>query len=559
MRHSSASRAAAAGRRWRGITAAATALAALAALGFFASGRLSTSSGSAGPPGMPAARLAQGAGAPAGDRATHKTGAHAVGGAAQDTVAKDTGAKDTGAQSVQSAAGATQNVLISKYMPAYASSEQDGPVWPPQAAVDDDPGTRWSSAPGTGTQWLEADLLSVATIRKVVLEWNGAYATAFKIQTSDNAKTWTTIYATTNGRGGTETLNANGTGRYVRVYATAGATQYGYSLWEFDIYGQPGPQPMMNPAPPPFDPNLDPGESITVNPPDKGTAEDINFVYPSYVTHFEFQTDCTVFKDAKNDPIVYPRKENQSAHMHAFMGALSVNAYSTTDSLSNAKTSCLTPQDHSGYWFPALMSGNKIINPVGPQVIYYKSGIYDYRAVQPFPKGLRFVVGNDMANEAQFEQAPGTVEGWECGNSYFNFTFPKSCPAGTDLVIRYQAPSCWDGVHLDVTDHQSNMAYPIHNAQGRKYCPPGYPVAVPMLEFKMAFPVSGDLAAMDLHLASGGSTTWHYDFFDAWNPTVLAALVKHCINQGLQCDTHGYDQSKPQFGAVLGPNYQLLG
>jgi hypothetical protein len=82
---------------------------------------------------------------------------------------------------------------------------------------------------------------------------------------------------------------------------------------------------------------------------------------------------------------------------------------------------------------------------------------------------------------------------------------------------------------------------------------------VPMLEFKMAFPVSGDLAAMDLHLASGAASTWHYDFFDGWNPTVLSDLVKQCINQGLQCDNHGYDQYLPQFGAVLGPNYQLLG
>jgi hypothetical protein len=47
--------------------------------------------------------------------------------------------------------------------------------------------------------------------------------------------------------------------------------------------------------------------------------------------------------------------------------------------------------------------------------------------------------------------------------------------------------------------------------------------------------------------------------FKAWNPTVLAALVKHCVNQGLQCDTHGYDRYLPQFGAVPGPSYQLLG
>ncbi len=42
-----------------------------------------------------------------------------------------------------------------------------------------------------------------------------------------------TIYSTTTGTGGTQTLNVSGTGRYIRMYGTARATQYGYSLWEF--------------------------------------------------------------------------------------------------------------------------------------------------------------------------------------------------------------------------------------------------------------------------------------------------------------------------------------
>lgn len=519
IRHRSLRHATAGGRRRRRIAAVATAVVVLAGVALAASWHFSADA-----PGLTDALAAQNIG------------------------------------SMTAADMAAMDVPISRYMPAYASSDQDSQVYPPQDAVDDDPGTRWSSAAGGG-QWLEVDLLSVGAIDKVVLDWNPAYATAFRIQTSDNAKTWTTIYSTAKGRGGTETLNVSGKGRYLRMYATAAATQYGYSLWEFDVYGMAGPMPMMKPTPPSFSPNLDPGESIDVSPADKGTAENTSFTYPSYVTHYEFQTDCTVFKDAKDDAVVYPRQEGHSAHTHAFMGSKSVNSFSTFDSLSDAKSSCETPQDHSGYWFPALESGkdNKIINPVGPQTIYYKSGIYDYKAVQPFPKGLRFEVGNPMATQAQFEQSRGTVEGWECGNSFYNFKFPSSCPAGSELDVRYQAPSCWDGVHLDVRNHESNMAYPIHNAQGRAVCPPGYPVAVPMLEFKMAFPVSGDLAAMDLHLASGPASTWHYDFFDAWNPTVLADLVKHCINQGLQCNNRGYDQYLPQFGAVLGPNYQLLG
>ena len=237
------------------------------------------------------------------------------------------------------------------------------------------------------------------------------------------------------------------------------------------------------------------------------------------------------------------------------MGATTTNQDSTTGSLSSSPTSCVIPQDHSAYWFPTLYHGSTEIMPAGPQVIYYKSGVTDYRTVRPFPKGLRFVTGDHLATEAEFKDARGTVEGWECGNSYDSWDFPGSCPVGSDLVIRYQAPSCWDGVNLDSPSHKSNMAYPIL-AGNDWVCPADHPVAVPMLEFKMAFPVSGDLT--QLHLASGPGYTWHYDFFDAWDTDVLAALVKHCINGSLQCDTHGYDQYLPQFGAVLGPDYQLL-
>ena len=67
-----------------------------------------------------------------------------------------------------------------------------------------------------------------------------------------------------------------------------------------------------------------------------------------------------------------------------------------------------------------------------------------------------------------------------------------------------------------------------------------------MLEFKIAFPVSGDMSGV--HLASGRGYSWHYDFFNAWDPPTLAALVTHCINGGLQCDPRGFDLYKPDRG-----------
>jgi hypothetical protein len=134
----------------------------------------------------------------------------------------------------------TTNAALSH--PATASSTENGGT-PASAAVDGDTGTRWSSA-ASDPQWLQVDLGASVAVCSVVLTWETAYATAFQIQVSADASTWTSVYSTTTGTGGTQTLAVSGTGRYVRMYGTARATGYGYSLWEFAVYtvsGTPSP------------------------------------------------------------------------------------------------------------------------------------------------------------------------------------------------------------------------------------------------------------------------------------------------------------------------------
>ncbi|MFD6889661.1 discoidin domain-containing protein [Streptomyces sp. NPDC059957] len=113
------------------------------------------------------------------------------------------------------------------------------PGYSPASAVDGNAGTRWSSA-FSDPQWIQVDLGSAATISRVSLNWEAAYAKAFQIQVSDDAANWTTLYGTAAGAGGTQNLAVTGTGRYVRMYGTQRATGYGYSLWEFQVYGTPG-------------------------------------------------------------------------------------------------------------------------------------------------------------------------------------------------------------------------------------------------------------------------------------------------------------------------------
>ncbi|MGI6119658.1 MAG: discoidin domain-containing protein [Desulfosporosinus sp.] len=125
--------------------------------------------------------------------------------------------------------------LVSLNKIATASSSEAGSVTPDKA-VDGNYSTRWSSL-YTDSQWICVDLGAETNIKRVVLNWEAAYGRSYKIQTSNDAQTWTDIYSTTNGDGGTDDLtDLNGSGRYVRMLGIQRGTAYGYSLWEFSIY-----------------------------------------------------------------------------------------------------------------------------------------------------------------------------------------------------------------------------------------------------------------------------------------------------------------------------------
>lgn len=437
---------------------------------------------------------------------------------------------------------AAADTLLSQRKAATASSVENADYTRASAAFDGSSTTRWSSA-AADDQWLAVDLGATASISSVVLTWEAAHARAYRIETSDDGRTWTPVHSTTAGRGGTETVPLAASGRHVRMFGLTRATAYGFSLFEMKVYGTLADAPAHHPTQP-FAPNLDPGESITVTGP---TVVPSTATPPTEgVTHREFQANCSATHTRSDDPIVAPGLSGGS-HSHTFLGNRTTDARSTTGSLTAGATSCSVPGDASAYWFPTLYDGDQVVTPVGEQVIYYKSGVTDYRSVRPFPKGLRYVVGDPAASQVQFQQAAGAVEGWECGDDVFNWDFPAYCEPGTQLNVRYQAPSCWDGVNLDVADHKSHMAYP---EDGR--CTASHPVAVPMIEFKTAFPVSGDMS--EVRLASGRGYSWHYDFFNAWDAPVLDALVRHCINGGLQCNPYGYDLYKPARGSALDAN-----
>src|SRR5258708_5705197 len=136
--------------------------------------------------------------------------------------------------------------LLSQGKTATASSLENA-TFPASNAGDGNLGTRWSSA-FSDPQWLQVDLGSTQSICQVTLNWEAAYAKSFQIQTSPDAATWTTIFSTTTGTGGNQTLSVSGSGRYIRMYGTVRATPYGYSLWEFQAFGGGSSSPTATPT-----------------------------------------------------------------------------------------------------------------------------------------------------------------------------------------------------------------------------------------------------------------------------------------------------------------------
>lgn len=144
--------------------------------------------------------------------------------------------------------------LLSQGKPATASSIETS-SFTAAKAVDGNTSTRWASAEGHDPEWIRVDLGATYSITRVALTWEAAYAKSYQVQTSANGSTWTTIYSTTTGNGGGDDLTGlNGSGRYVRVYGTVRGTSYGYSLFEFKVYGSgtgPSPSPTVSPTPSP--------------------------------------------------------------------------------------------------------------------------------------------------------------------------------------------------------------------------------------------------------------------------------------------------------------------
>jgi F5/8 type C domain/Secretion system C-terminal sorting domain len=131
--------------------------------------------------------------------------------------------------------GACLSPNLAWNQPVVVSSTQSG--LPASYAVDGDKNTRWGSD-FSDPQFIYVDLGGQYSICQIILYWESAYASSYNIDVSNDAVTWTTIDAVTANTSITNVLSVSGTGRYVRMYGLTRATGFGYSINEFQVFGQ---------------------------------------------------------------------------------------------------------------------------------------------------------------------------------------------------------------------------------------------------------------------------------------------------------------------------------
>ena len=135
----------------------------------------------------------------------------------------------------------SESALCTPTKLALATAVSSGvPIQAAKNAIDGNTGTRWESA-YSDPQWIYVDLGAVKTVTEVRIDWQHAAAKDYRIDVSNDAVTWSAAVVSKTGGIAVDHRIDDLTGfsvsaRYVRMFGTARATQYGYSIWELTVY-----------------------------------------------------------------------------------------------------------------------------------------------------------------------------------------------------------------------------------------------------------------------------------------------------------------------------------
>jgi subtilisin family serine protease len=172
------------------------------------------------------------------------------------------------------------NVNLALNQTATVSSFQDS-AYSGAAAVDGSLSTLWQTQKAKGknrlsSEWIEVDLGSNQYISQVTLKWDAYYATAYSIDVSHDGSAWSTVFSTSSGDGGNDTLVFDTVqARYIRMSSTAWSNNSNRNwLKEFEAYPfvsapTPTPTAATEPTATPS-PTFTPAPTPTMTPPPSG-------------------------------------------------------------------------------------------------------------------------------------------------------------------------------------------------------------------------------------------------------------------------------------------------
>lgn len=117
---------------------------------------------------------------------------------------------------------------------ATASSRQGDDVGADKA-IDGNPNTRWSSG-FSDTEWIAVDLGMSYPLDRAVLVWEAAFGKDYDLEGSEDGRTWKLLASKRDGSGGTDEIPLKGKARHVRLKGIKRGSDWGWSLFSFDIY-----------------------------------------------------------------------------------------------------------------------------------------------------------------------------------------------------------------------------------------------------------------------------------------------------------------------------------
>ncbi|KAF7419237.1 hypothetical protein PC9H_001824 [Pleurotus ostreatus] len=191
--------------------------------------------------------------------------------------------------------------------------------------------------------------------------------------------------------------------------------------------------------------------------------------------------------------------------------------------------------------------------PNGGLLVYYQNrGKGDVAnggsGLKAFPPGFKMISGDPTRRAKKYTEGMGTQEElaeraitYTClrytttNEDVYSYGFPSTdCEAG--FQGRVHMPSCWDGQNLDSPDHKSHVAFLSGLDNGE--CPQSHPVYLMKLFYEVTWDVHHFSArwtesdGWPFVYSTGDPTgySWHGDFQNGWDVTVLQDAIDHCNN-----------------------------